>query len=183
MKFILSLLLISSLFCSSSYASSTSDLKALVDDLKYSLTVEWDQKDQKFYEAKMNDFELSVEGLMKKGFTNADFKVYIQSEVKDANIRHDLLQALEVAKVQDMTKAELDNYFQTVLKSSYERGAAWDGSVVFIGFLAVAFVAVAYAFAQNFIKASKCPAGTTVETYTCSGTRPCQVTYVNPNCF
>jgi hypothetical protein len=42
------------IFSTTSFASNPSDVKSIIDDLNYSLSVEWDQKDLAFYDDQLD---------------------------------------------------------------------------------------------------------------------------------
>jgi hypothetical protein len=131
------------------FANSNNGLKAAFDELNYSLTVEWNQKDKAFYDAQMAKFNTTLKELQKQGLTNADLVSFVKAEVKDAKIARDMETAFTMIQIQKMSNSEAANYMTQTMKKSYSQGASWNGeAVVYIG-LGVLLVAVAIAVAAG----------------------------------
>jgi len=131
------------------FANSNAGLKAAFDELNYSLTVEWNQKDKAFYDAQMNKFHAALKDLQAKGLTNAQMIEFVKSEVKDAKVARDIETAFTMIQIQKMSRSEAADYMTQTMKKSYSAGASWNGdAVLYIG-LGVLIVAVALAAAAG----------------------------------
>lgn len=128
------------------FANTNSGLKAAFDELNYSLTVEWNQKDKAFYNKKMEAFKAK---LAESKLTNAELIAFVKSEVKDAKIARDMETALTMIQIQKMSRSDAANYMTETMKKSYSVGASWNGDAfLYIG-LGVLLVVVALSVAAG----------------------------------
>ena len=129
-----------SLCVSSVHASSIDGLKLAYEELSYSLTVEWDQKDQGFRKEKMEIFQKEVEKLQKEGLKSSQMMDYAISQVKDESAKRDIEQKIKLVKMDEMSSSEALKHIQETLDKSLAKGASWNGSVKeqwIIGIIAV----------------------------------------------
>jgi hypothetical protein len=106
------------------------ELELLIDSYHYELSVEWDQKDQTFYDVKTKQFFEEMGQLMSdKGISKDDLLSLIESKTKDkvllASIKTKLMLAGN-AKSQE----ELIQVIKDSSKDFYVKGASWNGQVV-----------------------------------------------------
>ncbi len=133
----------------SAFAGSNAGLKSAFDELNYSLTVEWNQKDKTVYDAQMNKFKASLKELQANGLTNADLIAFVKTEVKDAKVARDMETAFTMIQLQKMNASDAANYMTETMKKSYSVGASWNGdAVMYIG-LGVLLIAVGLAVAAG----------------------------------
>ncbi len=133
----------------SAFANSHVGLKAAFDELNYSLTVEWNQKDKAFYDAQMKKFNATLKELQAKGLTNAELIAFVKSEVKDAKVAKDMETAFTMIQLQKMNASQAANYMTETMKRSYSVGASWNGdAALYIG-LGVLLVVVALSLAAG----------------------------------
>ena len=131
------------------FANTNAGLKAAFDELNYSLTVEWNQKDKAFYDAQMKKFNNTLKELQAKGLTNAELISFVKSEVKDAKVAKDMETAFTMIQINKMSASEAANYMTETMKRSYSAGASWNGDAfLYIG-LGVLLVAVGLAVAAG----------------------------------
>lgn len=136
-------------FATTSFAGPNSGLKAAFDELNYSLSVEWDQKDKAFYDAKMKQFTATLNDLKANGLSNAELIAFVKSEVKDAKVAKDMETAFTMISINKMSASEAANYMSETMKRSYSAGASWNGdAVLYIG-LGVLLVAVGISVAMG----------------------------------
>lgn len=107
-----------------------------MDDYRYFLTVEWDQKDHVSFESKTKEFEMAVDELIEQGLTYADLGT-VPAELKQLK-----LSDREVIK---------DQIFH---QASSSKGASWNGEIlapaIILGITAIAVVAfIRYASKKN----------------------------------
>ena len=74
-------------------------LKTAFDQLNFSLQVEWDQKDKKFYNSKVKEFHDQISNLQKQGLKNTEILEFIKRNIKDQNIASDIDELYETIKV------------------------------------------------------------------------------------
>ncbi|MFL5783824.1 MAG: hypothetical protein ACJ76H_04380 [Bacteriovoracaceae bacterium] len=142
-------LMIAVAFTTTAFAGSNPGLKSAFDELNYSLTVEWNQKDKSFYDAQMKKFKDTLAGLQAKGLTNAELIEFVKAEVKDAKVAKDMQTAFTMIQIQKMSASDAANYMTETMKKSYSTGASWNGeAVMYIG-IGVLLIAVAVAVAAS----------------------------------
>lgn len=153
-KKLIAMMLVLSVFTVQANASTHEGLKAAFNELNYSLTTEWDQKDKSFYEAKMKEFSATLRDLQAKGLTNAQLLDFAKSEIKDAKAAKDLETAMTMVQVNKMSSAEASKYVLETMKKSYSAGASWNGEVFMYLAVGVLIVALAVALASGNVSAS-----------------------------
>lgn len=144
-KKLIALMMVVSIFTVNAHAVSQNGLKAAFDELNYSLTVEWDQKDKDFYTTQMKKFSGQLRDLQAKGLTNAQLVEFVRAEVKNEKVAKDLETAFNMISINKMSSEEASKYMVETMKKSYSAGASWNGEV-FI-YLAVGLLIVAAAIA------------------------------------
>ncbi len=147
-KFITTMMVVA-MFSVQASAATNEGLKAAFDELNFSLTVDWDQKDQAVYTAKMKEFSAKIRDLQAKGMTNSDLINFVQSEVKDQKVAKDLETAFNMISLNKMSSEDASKYMVATMKKSYSAGASWNGdAVLYIG-LGVLIVVAAVALAAG----------------------------------
>ncbi len=141
-KFI-TLMMVMAIFTVQAHATTQNGLKAAFDEMNYALTVEWDQKDQSFYENQLKSFTATVRELQKSGLTNAQMIEFAKTQVKDAKVAKDLETAFSMITINKMSSEEASRYMMESMKRSYSNGASWNGDVLV--YLAVGLLIVALA--------------------------------------
>lgn len=141
-KFI-TLMMVVAIFTVSAHANTQNGLKLAFDEMNYSLTVEWDQKDQSFYQAQLKKFTAQVRELQKQGLTNQQMIDFAKTQVKDAKVAKDLETAFSMITINKMSSEEASKYMMDSMKRSYSNGASWNGDVLV--YLAVGLLIVALA--------------------------------------
>lgn len=107
------------------------ELERHMDDFQYALSVEWDQKDQAFYDAQTKNFFDNISKLInEKGLTKEQVLKLVESKIKNK----DSFEALKL-KVSLLSKnastEDLVNIVKDASKDFYSQGASWNGHVVF----------------------------------------------------
>lgn len=124
---IFALIMVFSIFIVQAHASSQEGLKAAFDELTYSLTIEWDQKDQSFYQSKTKEFNEKVIALQEHGLTSDQLIEFAKSEIKDEKLALDLGQIMNAIQINKMSSSEANILIVETLKNSYSSGANWNG--------------------------------------------------------
>ena len=148
-KKLITLMLALSIFTVQAHAATDNGLKAAFDELNYSLSTEWDQKDKSFYEAQMKQFSATVRDLQAKGLTNAQLIDFAKAEIKDAKAAKDLETAMNMIQINKMSSADASKYVMEAMKKSYSAGASWNGEVFVYLAVGVLIVALAVAIASG----------------------------------
>jgi hypothetical protein len=148
-KKIIALMMIISVFTVNAHAVSQNGLKAAFDELNYSLTVEWDQKDKEFYATQMKKFSVTIRELQTKGLTNAQLVEFVKKEVKNEKVARDVETAFNMISINKMSQEEASNYMMETMKKSYSAGASWNGQVFIYVAVGLLIVAAAIALAGS----------------------------------
>lgn len=148
-KKLITLMMVLSIFVGQANASTNDGLKAAFDELNYSLTVEWDQKDKAFHETQMSKFTAQIRDLQSKGLTNSQLIDFAKSEVKNAQVAKDLETALNMIQINKMSAGEANKYVLDTMKKSYSAGASFNGEVLVYLAVGVLIVALAIAIASS----------------------------------
>lgn len=109
-------------------AGTNNSLKAIFDDLNYSLTVEWDQKDKGFHDAQVEKFNKRIADARANGASVEEIAQYAVSQVKDAKIAKELQTTLSLLKIGALSQAEAQKMLMETVKRSQISGASWNGS-------------------------------------------------------
>lgn len=123
-------------------------LQAAFDQLNFSLQVEWDQKDKKFYNKKVAEFHNEIKKLQKSGMTNEELLEFIKLNIKDKKLAGNIDELFSTIKSSKMTQKEARNFALDYVSRNYATGANWMGeasaAILLAGLLiAVALLAVA----------------------------------------
>lgn len=125
MKRLLVLLLTCILFTAQVHAATNNGLKVAFDEFNYSLSVEWDQKDQAFHDKKVAEFKASLESMYANGLTNVDVINFMAAETKNETLKKDL----EILSVNlALNKYSQNESFELVQKALgryYSQGSSW----------------------------------------------------------
>lgn len=105
----------------------TADLNKSFDQLNYSLNVEWDQKDEKFFDASVDEFEKNIAELQKQGLTNKELIDHTLSKIKDDKTRNEVIAIVEVVNSSNMNSDEARAFVMSKLSKTYANGASWSG--------------------------------------------------------
>lgn len=130
-------------------AATDNGLKAAFDELNYSLSVEWDQKDKDFHSAQMKAFSAKLMELQNKGLTRNELIAFVKSEVKNQAVAKDLETAFNMVSINKMTSEDATKYMVETMKKSYSNGASWNGQVVLYVAIGVLIVAAAIALGST----------------------------------
>jgi hypothetical protein len=143
LKQLVAFLIVISISFTHANAATDNGLKAAFDELNYSLSVDWDQKDQDFYSQQMKAFSSKLMELQNKGLTRNELVMFVKSEVQNEVIAKDLETAFNMVSINKMTSEDATKFMVDTMKKSYSNGASWNGQVVLyiaIGVLIIAAV-------------------------------------------
>jgi hypothetical protein len=139
MKKLLSFLLVLC-FSVNVMAGSTAGLERAMDEYQFSLTVEWDQKDQKVYQAKTDAFFAEMAKIIsQEGLKQEEILAVAEKKMKNKAQLEALKLKLALAG-KASSNAELAKVLQDSVKDMYQSGASWNGEAVLpiLGGLALA---------------------------------------------
>lgn len=111
------------------FAGSVVELEKSLNDYHYALTVEWDQKDAAFYEAKSQEFFAQMSKLIKEeGLSQAEVLKLAESKMDKASVEALKLKFSLLSK--GSSAEELAQTIKESSKNLYAQGASWNGSVI-----------------------------------------------------
>jgi hypothetical protein len=120
-------------------------LERILNDYQYTITVDWDQKDQIFYERETQKFFTQMKDVIEKdGLTQEEVLSLVEKKLIDKKAAEAL--KLKFSLISNINSSEeLGRALQSETKSMYAKGASWNGEVVIItGIIVVAFAVLAY---------------------------------------
>lgn len=136
MKFLSVLILV--VFSFSSFAGN--GVKSIVDDLTYSLNVEWDQKDQRFYNDQMELFSKNISLLKDQGLSNEEILNSILASMKNDEVARDAKEMFRIISAENLTDTDAMNIITSLRHKSYHQGASWNGNVVMTAAIVAAII-------------------------------------------
>lgn len=104
------------------------ELSKTFNSLNYTLNVEWDQKDAKYFDDSVANFEEKITALQNNGLTNEELMNYALENIKDKEIKNDINELAKVINDSQMTNEEARAFTIAKLNSTYSHGASWSGS-------------------------------------------------------
>ena len=106
------------------------ELERAMDDYTYALSVEWDQKDQAFYEAQTKAFFDKMSKMISEdGLSKEEVMKLIELKTKNKASLEALKLKLSVLAKGASTE-ELVKIVKDASKDLYDQGASWNGSVI-----------------------------------------------------
>lgn len=156
LKKFVTLIMIFSMFTAQANVATSQGLKAIFDELTFSLNVEWDQKDKSFYDAQMKKFTEQLKQLQVAGLSNKDLVEFAKDQVKNEKVAENIEAAMNLIQINKMKPEEARKFALDVVAKSYVTGANYSssGTVIVAAVLIVALVAVVIAAGGNFYVAS-----------------------------
>ncbi|MGZ3787302.1 MAG: hypothetical protein ACXVLQ_02200 [Bacteriovorax sp.] len=120
----------------------TSEVDNTFNELSYKLNVEWDQKDGKFLNQSIAEFENEIAALQKEGLTNQDLVDHALTKIKDKRVLNDVRQIVNEVQENQMTPDEARAFVISKLNSIYSHGASWSGaaSIAAVSIAAIAAI-------------------------------------------
>lgn len=144
MKNISQFLVLCVLFQSIAWAAPKDSLKTIVDEHRYALTVEWDQKDQVQYKKIMDSFDFNIlRVIQQEGLMLGDIQEYLTENSYNLKLTQESLTRIQHAG--DMSAKELKKVLEHNLNQTYMRGSQWAPevtAVIGISVLALLFGAM-----------------------------------------
>ncbi len=114
-----------SIFTSHSIAGNEASIKQLLDELNYSLTVEWDQKDKSFYNAQVLQFNEGVKKLKAQGVTTNEMFRSVLESIKDKNLAREVEEIRMKLNLKLVSESQAIDMLKDAQNRSYSRGANW----------------------------------------------------------
>lgn len=113
-------------FCFTLNVFAASNLEEVFNDYQYSMTVEWDQKDQDFKNTQTELFYKKIDSLVASGLTSKELMNFVESKVANkAALSAVLAEASAAQSTQEMMTI-VNNHSENL----YAKGANWNGETV-----------------------------------------------------
>lgn len=142
MKFVA--ILLSFLITFNVMAGPVQSLEIVMDDFHYSLTVEWDQKDQAFYDAKTEAFMGQMSKLIKENNVSKEEVLSLAQKKMNNSKAYEALK-LKMTLLQTNVSAEqLAEMLKDSAKDFYSAGASWNGEVLTYAIVGLFVIAIGY---------------------------------------
>lgn len=128
MKLIALILSLTILTHSFAATGGSTQLRKIVDEYQYFVSVEWDQKDQKVHEKETLKLHGSLKKLIQEGkVSKSDFEAMLEEEIIDKNTRDAL--KLKASLVDGNDPQAVLGFLRDTSKNLYTRGASWNGKI------------------------------------------------------
>jgi hypothetical protein len=125
---------------------SIQELERVLDDYHYSLSVDWDQKDQKFYEKTTAEFFGKLEKLIKEqGLSKDQLIDLVEKKTNNKSVVNALKMKMSLQEKASSAE-ELISIVKESSKDIYSQGASWNGQIL-INASVVLLVAAAIGYA------------------------------------
>lgn len=108
-------------------ATPLSTIEQSLDDYHYAMTVEWDQKDQKFHDEKTQIFLAAIQTAMAEGASKEDIFKLAQSKMKSSQNLEALKLKMSLLSAPASNSAELVEILKMSSADFYTQGASWNG--------------------------------------------------------
>lgn len=140
MSLVLSLIFTMNVFAAS---GTVGEFERSLDNLQYSMTVEWDQKDQEFYDQVSQKFFSEMEHMMANQQLTTE-QVMAVLEKKVSNKKALEAMKLKLSMMGKVSEKELAQVLKDSSKEMYTSGASWNGDIVTPVLIGVAVLAIGY---------------------------------------
>lgn len=138
-----------------SMASPVNGLKEALDELNYSLTVEWDQADPAFYEEQNEIFKQRLVALGEQGVSNDQLMHTALQLVNDQGQKKEVEILFSKILSGQMDDESLTNSVMNLSENMYSAGASWNGRTTLISVIAIVAVATVASIVYANINTSR----------------------------
>jgi hypothetical protein len=154
---LLSVFLLSVVFLQSvAWAGPKDNLKTILDEYRYAVTVEWDQQDKAQLAIYQAQFSKELKGLVEEqNFSAKDLKAFIKENTRNLQIDETAFAVLE-DKNGNLNLERVQQLLEDSSRQIYMQGSSWTAKELLIGgliFLIVAEIVVLIITARD----DKCP--------------------------
>lgn len=112
------------IFCSQVSYANSNGLKQIVDEFQFAVTVEWDQKDQAVYQAKVDEMhaKLAAAKIPQEEVIN-----FLANESKDSNLKKEIQTIVTLITLNQISQSEAQKLANTLIEKQFSQGASWNG--------------------------------------------------------
>jgi len=101
------------------------NLASTIEEYKYELTVEWDQRDQSAFNKILDNLKKDLISLKADGMSSSDLMTYI--EKTGSKEQADRIRAKLLLQGQDLSDAQLVDFIRSEVMPLGSKGASWNG--------------------------------------------------------
>lgn len=124
------------------------ELESALDEYQYSMTVEWDQKDEAFKARQIDALTSQVDKLFKKGLAVQDVNLLVEKRFQNSKVAEAVKMKLSLLG-NKVTPANVAQVLKDNSIELYQQGASWNGEAPFfisVGVSIVAIIAILVAY-------------------------------------
>ncbi len=125
MKTLLILALVAITSLAQANTKNLEQLKNIVDEMNYALSVEWDQEDQAFKSMAMDKFFMQAKDLQEQGLTKQEMIDFLKAEYPAFDVDKTLEKLSNQININDLSDTQLADLITEDLTKSYDAGANW----------------------------------------------------------
>lgn len=126
------------------------ELESSLDEYQFAMTVEWDQKDEAFKNAQIDQLSAKVASLFKSGLSVQDVNFLVSKRFQNSKAAEAV--KLKLALLGDqVTPANVAQVLKENSFGLYQQGASWNGETqmfISIGVAIVAIIAISVAYSK-----------------------------------
>lgn len=127
------------------------NLASTIEEYKYELTVEWDQKDQKVLKSILDRMRADLSKLKESGMTGKDLVNYVEKKGNPEQVAR--IRAQLSLNESNMSEEKLTDFFRKEVLPVGANGASWNGSTdLYYGIAAVALIGILVLLAMKWSK-------------------------------
>lgn len=130
--------LLSLTFSVSSHASA--GLQEAYNEFHYAVSVEWDQKDEAFFNRQQAILKSKLQALKSNGLTNAEIISFLEAQIPDQKIAHEIGELMSVVVMNKMSSEEASEFIVKELSKTHHTGASWNAIGYVLGGVGVVVV-------------------------------------------
>lgn len=127
-------------------SGTVQEFERALDEYQYSITVEWDQKDQAFMSVQTEAFYGAMASLMDKGLTSEEIMKVVSKKSNNVKEIEAMKLRMQLLAKNSNSSTDLAQAVAASSKNLYSNGASWEGSatLITVGIVAIIGAAVAY---------------------------------------
>lgn len=150
-------MIIFAIFISEASFAQSENLKKIVDEFQYAITVDWDQQDQAVYQSKVKIFHEQLEAAH---VSQTELYQFLSASTQDDSLKRELQTILTLISLNQLGQEKAQQMMDELLHANFSRGASWNGRAVLIT-ASIAIVAAVFTWAIiSGVQCSKDPNAT-----------------------
>jgi hypothetical protein len=126
-QFITLMLALAFLTTATASTGATVGLSQAINELNYTLNVDWDQQDQAFREKAMEKFRAQLHTLKMQGLSNQELIQGSLAMVRDEGLKTELMAAYAIIDANRLTAEEAQRVVVNAAEKARAQGASWVG--------------------------------------------------------